>query len=386
VITKIPIARPVLGRAEQEAAIAAMSSGWVSQGPQCVAFERLMAELIGVRHARAVNSGTSAIHLALVACGVGPGDEVIVPAFTCVATLNPLEHIGAFPVLVDVERTSFGLDPNLLPDAITNRTRAIILVHPFGLAADVETTRQHADRHGLVLIEDTALGLGAKVGDRMAGSFGEAACFSFHPRKMITTGEGGMVVTDSEEIAERVGRLRNYGASTQAWARHQGELFELPAYEEAGYNYKLTDIQAAIGRQQASRLSDFISMRQQIAARYDEALSGLDWLRLPARPPGRTHVHQSYVCLVDPPGADVDALSAVRRRLWQHLAASGIATVQGAQAMNTIAYYQRKYRWKPADHPCALYADLASVALPIFPGLTEDEQEAVVSCVRSFRP
>lgn len=384
---KIPIARPYLDSNEQHAVAEVLESGWVSQGPKCIEFERAMAAFVGVKHGRAVNSGTSAIHLALLACGIQPGDEVIVPAFTCVATLHPLEHIGARPVLVDIGIDTFGLDASKLPDAISPRTKAIIVVHPFGLAANIEEIVRCASHYGLKVIEDAALSLGARVGDRYVGSFGDAACLSFHPRKMITTGEGGMVLTNSDEIATRVAELRNYGASVPAWERHQGNLFDLPIYERAGYNYKLTDIQASIGLEQLKKLPSMIQMRRDIARRYNEALADLPWLQLPSEPAGRTHVYQSYICLLRADDdTDLNGLEVIRRRLWQHLANCGIASVQGAQAMPTVAFYHRKYNWKPQDFPMALRADRATVALPIYPGLPQEDQERVIQSLRSFRP
>jgi dTDP-4-amino-4,6-dideoxygalactose transaminase len=260
------------------------------------------------------------------------------------------------------------------------------VVHLFGLAANIEEVMRCASHYGLKILEDAALGLGARVGERSVGSFGDAACLSFHPRKMITTGEGGMVLTDSDELAERVTRLRNYGASMPAWARHNGNLFDLPSYDQAGYNYKLTDIQAAIGLEQVKKLPGFLEARREIARQYDERLSALPWLELPQRPAGLTHAFQSYVCLVRAGGNDLDATEALRLRFWRHLAKCGIASVQGAQAMPTIDFYHRKYGWRPQDFPVALRADKASVALPIYPTLTTDDQEKIIKSVRSFQP
>lgn len=388
---KIPIARPYLDEHEEGAVKEVIRSGWVSQGPVCAKFEHALARFVGVRHGRAVNSGTSAIHLALLACGVQPGDEVIIPAFTCVATLNPLEHIGARPVPVDIDLTTFGLDASRLSAALTPRTRAIIIVHLFGQAAHSNALLQYAQQHGLRVIEDAALGLGARVGVQPVGSSGDVACLSFHPRKMITTGEGGMLLTNSDEIAERVTALRNYGASVPAWKRHTGNLFMLPIYEHAGYNYKLTDLQAGIGLEQVRKLPTILQMRREIAQRYNESLADLEWLQLPIEPAGETHAYQSYVCLLQPPGTandqeSLETVTRLRERFWQHLFERGIASVQGAQAMPTIDYYQRTYGWNAADFPMALWADRASVALPIYPGLTEDEQMYVVESIRSFVP
>ncbi len=383
----IPIAKPFFDSSEEQAVIEVIRSGWVSQGPICAQFEQAVADFVGVAYGRATNSGTSALHLALLACGIQPGDEVIVPAFTCVATLNPLEHIGARAVPVDITLDTFGLDTQRLESAITPRTKAIILVHLFGQAASIRETLTIAQRHNLKVIEDAALGLGAQVGQQQVGSLGDAACLSFHPRKMITTGEGGMVLTGSAEIAQRISELRNYGASVPAWKRHSGKLFDLPVYAHAGYNYKLTDIQASVGLEQVRKLPTMLQMRHEIAQRYTAALHDLPWLQVPREPAGEVHAYQSYVCLQRGTApADAEQIATLRRRLWEHLARSGVASVQGAQAMATMDVYQRTYGWKPHDFPMALWADRTSVALPIYPAMTRDEQEHVIESVRSFQP
>jgi perosamine synthetase len=382
---KVPIAEPFLGREEETAIIEVLRTGWLSTGPKCAQFERALADFVGVKYGRGVNSGSSAIELALLACGVTPGDEVIVPAFTCVATLNPLEHLGARPIPVDITLDTFGLDPEQVDAAVTPRTRAIIVVHLFGLAAQIEPILALARDRGLVVIEDLALGIGGRIGERYAGSFGDAACLSFHPRKMLTTGEGGMVLTNSNKIAKSISELRNYGASISAWERHGGLLFTLPEYESAGYNCKLSDIQAAVGLQQVKKLPEMLRLRREIASRYDATLAGLDWLVLPRELGGRMHAYQSYVCLLRDGASDsLSSIEAMRLRLWQHLAQAGVASVQGAQDMSAVAYYHRKYGWRIGSYPNALRADKASVALPIYPGLSPDQQAYVIEVLKKF--
>jgi len=381
---KIPVARPYFDRKEEEAAVRVLKSGWVSMGPVCAEFESALAAFVGVRYGRAVNSGTSAIQLALLACGVRPGQNVLVPAFTCVATLNPIEQIGARPLLVDIEPDTFAMDPDQLSKALTPDAGAVIAVHLFGLPCRIDSIKSMTSRLGVPLIEDAALGLGGRVGDRPAGSFGDAAVLSFHPRKMIAAGEGGMVLTRSEEIARSVAVMRNYGASVQAWDRHQGRLFDLPEYEAAGFNYKMTDILAAVGLEQVRKLPEMLALRRQVARRYDAALADLPWLKPPAVPAGMDHGYQSYVCRVR--SGDADASRALRSKLFQHLAESGVGAVQGAQSMTAIDYYRRKYGWKPPDFPAALLADAQTMALPMFPALTESDQNRVIQAVRSFHP
>jgi dTDP-4-amino-4,6-dideoxygalactose transaminase len=384
----IPIAKPYLDDTEYSAVAETMATGWISQGPRVAEFETAMADYVGTAYGRAVNSGTSAILLALLACGVRPGDEVIVPAFTCVATLNPIELIGARPILVDIGLDDFGLDASRLTDAITHKTRAVIIVHLFGLPARVIQVRAALSGYKTIkLIEDAALGLGGRLDGVCVGSFGDAACLSFHPRKIVTTGEGGMVLTNSKEVANTVARLRNYGASVSALQRHSQQIFELPCYHEAGLNCKLTDIQASIGIQQLRKLDAMIQRRRGIARIYDEAFAGVNWLRPPIVPPNDLHAYQSYTLLLDTSRIDdPGALQSLQRRLFLHLAGRGIASVQGVQAMATVDYYRHKYRWKPEDCPNALIADNGTVCLPIYPSLTNDEQCRVIEAVRDFCP
>jgi dTDP-4-amino-4,6-dideoxygalactose transaminase len=374
----VAIAKPFFDGSEERAVADVLRSGWVSQGRKVQEFERAVADFVGVPHARAVNSGTSALHLLLLALGVGPGDEVIVPAFTCVATLNPIEQVGATPVPVDIDLETFGMDPGQLARAFSARTRAIIIVHLFGLPARVEAAQSAAAAAGIPVIEDAALGFAGRIGERQVGTFGDAAFLSFHPRKMITTGEGGMVLTRSAALAEKVAALRNYGASVAATERHAAALYDLPEYPYAGLNCKLTDVQAAIGCEQMRKLPEILERRRRIAGVYTAALADLPWISLPAALPGRTHVFQSYTCML--------RQEHVHRRaaLFRHLQECGVASVQGAQAIATTEYYQRRYGWQAELHPAALYADRATFCLPIYPGLPEAEQRQVIEAVRSF--
>jgi dTDP-4-amino-4,6-dideoxygalactose transaminase len=381
----VPIAKPSFDSSEEQAILEVLRSGWVSQGKKGVEFEQAIANYTGARYAKAVNSGTGAIHLALLACGVKPGDQVIVPAFTCVAALHPIECIGAEPVLADIELETFGIDPANLLSAITPRTRAIMVTHLFGLAARIFEVMALASDRSIAVIEDAALGLGAKVENRSVGTFGAASCLSFHPRKMITTGEGGMVLTNSAAIADAVARLRNYGASVSALERHQGKLYELPAYDEVGFNFKMTDLQAAVGVEQSRKLPALIEARRAIARRYNSELGSLEWLKLPVETVGSTHAYQSYVCLIAPDQRAIERVTILRYRFMDHLAGCGVACVQAAQAMPAISFYHRKYGWDPGKFPNSLRADAASVALPIYPGMMSDDVGRVIEAVRSFK-
>jgi len=386
---RIPIAKPFLDIAEEKAVIDVLRSGWVSQGPQCARFEEAIAAFVGVQHARGVNSGTGALHLALMACGIGAGDEVVVPAFTCVATLNSIEFTGAKPVLCDIELNSFALDPERVAQAFTPRTKVLVLVHLFGASGRISEIQSLTADRGITLIEDAALSLGARFDGRPIGSFGKASSLSFHPRKIITTGEGGMVLTDSDEVAGTVAVLRGYGASVSALDRHAGQLFVMPTIDRAGFNFKLTDLQAAIGVEQMRKLPAIIERRRDVARRYHEACSGLDWLCLPLDPPASFHVYQSYTCLLRPDlhrRRAFDELATIQGRFFRHLADRDIASVQGSQSIPTIRYYRAKYGWNAEDYPMALIADHGTACLPIYPSLSADDQEAVIGAVRSFDP
>jgi perosamine synthetase len=389
---RIPIAKPAFDRREMESVIESIKSGWISQGPKAQEFEARFSTYVGTPYASSVNSGTAALHVALIACGIRPGDEVITSAFTCCAGLNPIEYIQAKPVLVDIDLTTFSLDSREVEKAVGNGTKAIIPVHLFGLSVDVNPIMRIARRHHLKVIEDGALGLGAFYGEKHVGGFGNAGIFSFHPRKMITTAEGGMVVTNDEKIDKNVRILRNYGASVSAWERHRNGVHVLPSYEVLGFNYKMSDIHASLGVVQMQRLPIVLERRRRLAERYDEGLRLLDWLITPAEPLGRRHSYQSYVCLFNP--RDVvrnRRLSSIKRAhrqrddFMRYLARRGIATVSGAQAVSRITYYRRKYALDDTAFPNALAAELLSVALPIYPGLSDEEQGYIIKSIKAFR-
>jgi perosamine synthetase len=388
---KIPIAKPLFDENEMRAVLEPIKSGWVSQGPKAEEFESKFSAYVGTRYASSVGSGTAALHLALIACGIQPGDEVITSSFTCVATVNPIEYVGAKPVLVDIDLDTFSLDPNKVEEVITGRTKAIIPVHLFGLSTDMDPIIQIAHKYRLKVIEDAALGLGAFYKGKHVGVFGNAAAFSFHPRKMITTGEGGIVVTNDEKIDKEVKVLRNYGASIPAWKRHHKGIHVLPTYDVLGFNYKMSDVHASLGIAQMAKLPDMLQRRREIAERYNKELKSLDWLINPNKPSGYIHSYQSYVCLCNPDdiihkGKIVSIKHASKKRdeLMGYLARKGIATVAGAQAIHNASYYKQKYGFDESDFPNALIAELLSIALPIYTQLTGEEQEYIIENIKAF--
>ena len=361
------LARPQAGEAEIAEVREVLESGMLTQGPKVAELEGMIAELVGARHAFATTSATTALHLSLVAAGIGPGDEVLVPDFTFPATANVVVQQGAVPVLVDVDLDTFAIDPEDLERRITPRAKAIMPVHPFGLPADMDTIMDIAARHELVVIEDAACSLGSTVGGRQTGGIGLAGCFSFHPRKSITTGEGGMITTSDDELAGRIGLLRSHGG-----VRDGGRF----RFEAAGFNYRMSDILAAVGVAQMRRLDDFLATRRRVAGWYDERLAGWDALRVPSTPRDRTHTYQSYVVLIDE-SIDRDGLIA-------SLAADGIESTIGTYALHAEPFFSRSHDLRPGDRPRSWRAYRSGLALPLHGGLSEDDVDTVVgSCRRA---
>lgn len=362
---RVPITRPYLDQAEADAATAALASGFVVQGPRVRQFEERVAEHVGVRHAIAVSSATTGLHLALAALGVGPGDEVIVPSFTFPATANVVVHQGATPVLVDVKTDDYALDPDDVVRKLTPRTRAIMPVDPFGLPYDADAIRRVAERHGLFVVEDAACAIGAAYDGRPAGALGTVGVFSFHGRKVITTGEGGMVVTNDDDLAERLTRLRSHGG------RLAGSRLQ---FVENGFNYRMSDIAGAIGTAQMAKLAEIIARRRMFAARLTRLLSSVEGLHPQAEPPGRVHAYQSYVVLLD---LDID-----RDRVVRELRELGIESTIGTYALHTEPVFQQ-LGYRDDDLPGARTLGERSLTLPLFPGMTDGDLERVAASVKA---
>ncbi|MBX3228443.1 MAG: DegT/DnrJ/EryC1/StrS family aminotransferase [Labilithrix sp.] len=373
----IPVTKTVLGEEEIKAVAERLLGGWVVQGPKVREFEELFAAYAGTRFARATTSCTTALHLGLLTLGVGPGDEVIVPAFTYVASANAVVYCGATPVFVDIDLSTFDVDVSKIEAKITPKTKAIMPVHEFGLAADMDAILAIAKRHDIPVIEDGACATGTRYHGKHVGGFGKVGCFSFHPRKAITSGEGGMITTDDEAIATRLEVLRSHGASMSDLARHEkgGASFALPEFDELGFNYRMTDIQAAIGVEQMKKLPWILSARQARAKRFNELLAGIPGLTLPRTPEGYEHAFQSYVAIVEKSHEDRDRIALA-------LQAKGIATRQGTHAVHALGYYRAKYGTKIEDCPMAWKADRQSMTLPLYATMTDEEQDYVVRCVR----
>ena len=377
----LPITKPFIGDEELEAVRIPLRSGWLVQGPMVKEFERKFEAFSHISHALATSSCTTALHLAVAALGLKPGDEVIVPAFTWVATANVVEYMGARPIFCDVDLDTFNIDVGQIESKITSRTVGIIPVHLFGLAAEMDTIMAIARAHDLWVVEDAACGFGSLYHGRHVGDMGELGCFSFHPRKSITTGEGGMVTTDRADLARTIASLRDHGASESDYSRHTGSgSFRLAEYHLLGYNYRLTDLQAAVGSVQMDRAEWVIDERIRGARAYDALLGDVAWLTTPSEPQGLRHAYQAYVCLFrpeEPNLENVERLHERRNALMMELEEHGIATRPGTHAAFAQGYYTSKYGLAPADFPNAYLADRLSLALPLFPTMESTDLEYV---------
>jgi dTDP-4-amino-4,6-dideoxygalactose transaminase len=382
---RIPITKPVFGEEELRAVQLPLETGWVVQGPHVAEFERLFGEYVGAPHATAASSCTTALHLAVRALGLKAGDEVIVPAFTWVSTANVIEYERARPVFCDIDLVTFNLDVAQLESLVTDRTVGIVPVHLFGLCADMDAVLEFAGKHGLWVVEDAACAFGGWIGDRHAGTMGDAGAFSFHPRKSITTGEGGMLTTAKPQLDSLSRSLRDHGASRSDLDRHESSgSYLLSDYTRVGFNYRMTDFQGALGVAQMHRADEVLTGRRRVAALYDELLSKLEWLQPPATPDGFVHGYQSYVCLYapeEPTLANLGELHETRNAVMTLLEEQGIATRQGTHAAALQTVYRDKYGFREEDFPCAVIGDRLTIALPLYPQLTEADQHRVVDAL-----
>lgn len=370
---QIPITKPYMDEAEAQAAADAIRSGWIVQGPIVANFEKQVAERLGVKYAVAVTNCTSALHLALICSGVGPGDEVIVPSFSYIASANAVLHAGATPVFIDIDPQTYNIDSKLIEALITPRTKAIIPVDQIGLAADLDPVLEIAARHKLAVIEDAAPAIGATYKNRPIGSISPTTCFSFHPRKSISTGEGGMITTNSEEIAARARVLRAHGASVSDLVRHNASKVLIEQYNELGYNYRMTDIQAAVGIEQLKKLDYILGKRRALAARYAELLASVPGISTPYVPSYATHTYQSYALRLDP------NLVPPREEIMNKMLEMGVATRRGVMAIHEEPLYKNNPNIKQVRLPVTEEATRQTLLLPIFTTMTEEEQDYVVA-------
>ena len=368
---EVPFTRPYL-RGEEGAAVAAViASGWVSQGPRVREFAAAFAERVGAADAVATSNCTTALQLALYVSGVGPGDEVIVPSRSFIATANAVWQNGATPVFADVDPRTYNMDPASAERAITDRTKAIMPVHQLGLPADMDAFMELAECHGLELIEDAACAIGAKHRDRPIGSLGPPACFSFHPRKVITTGEGGMIAVQDSAVGDRLRRLRQHAMDVSDLARHAAKDVIVETYPERGWNCRMTDMQAQLGLCQLELLDEILEARRARARRYTEAIELIPGLEPPFEPPYAERTWQSYAFTIAP-GAPVG-----RDELMRLLLRDGVATRRGVMAI----HQELSYADSGAVLPHTDAASANSMMLPLFPGMTDEEQDYVLDRV-----
>ncbi|MEV7593652.1 DegT/DnrJ/EryC1/StrS family aminotransferase [Streptomyces sp. NPDC089922] len=370
---RIPVMVPWLGEEEARAAADAVLSGWVAQGPRVAEFERAFAERVGAGHAVAVSSCTTALHLALLALELGPGDEVIVPSLSFIATANAVRYVGARPVFADVEEATGNLTAATVDAVRTPRTRAVLVVHQGGVPADVHALRAACAEWDVALVEDAACGIGATVGGKSVGHGALLAAWSFHPRKVITTGEGGMLTTDDGQWAERLRRLREHGMNVSAAQRHASSTPIVESYLEVGYNFRMTDIQAAVGLVQLGRLDEIVARRRALAARYGELLAGVPGVR-PVRDPAYGEGNfQSYWVLLEPD------FPVGRDELLAVLSEAGVSARRGIMASHLEPAYAGH---GAAALPVTERITRDSLILPLFHTMTAAQQDRVVAVLR----
>ena len=355
-----------------------IASGWVTQGPRVEEFERVFAEYVGAKHAIAMTSCTTGLHAALLAYDIGEGDEVIVPSMSFIASANVIRHANATPVFAEVDRRTFNLDPNVLEDAITPRTKAIMPVHQIGMPADLAAILEIARRRRLVVIEDAACATGSEilwngVWERIGKPHGEIAAFSFHPRKLITTGEGGMLTTNDDQIAERLRRLRHHGMSVSDRARHGASKMVLEEYVEVAYNYRMTDMQGAMGLAQMEKLPTILAKRRELAANYSAALAGIEAYEPPYEPPYTRSNFQSYAV-----GLTTDAPIS-RNDLMDALLERGISTRRGIMTSHREPAYADARR--DVKLPITERASDQTLLLPMYTQMTDAEQRYVIDAL-----
>ena len=375
--TFLPFARPSLGEEEIQEVVDTLRSGWLTTGPKTERFAAEFLEYVGGRFAVPVSSATAGLHAALLALGVGPGDEVVTTPLTFVATLNTIVHCGAMPVLVDVDAATLQMRVETIEGALTPRTKAIVPVHYVGQPVDLDPLLSLASARGLAVLEDAAHAVGTEYRGRRIGSFPTTSVFSFHPNKNMTTGEGGMIVTEDRDVFERASLLKFHGMDREAWKRFSKE--GSPRYDVTlpGFKSNMMDIQAALGLHQLKRLEGFIVERARQAARYDAAFEGLSGLILPARVayPAR-HAWHLYTPLVD-----VDRLTISRDRFMDELKRRNIGAGLHYTAAHEFSYYAGRFGWKPEDYPEAHFVSERIVSLPLFPGLSEADQDDAIAAV-----
>ena len=372
----IPVTRPFTGDEEKNATAEVVESGWLTQGPRVTEFENKVASYVGASHAIATTSCTTSLQLALELCNITPGDEVILPSYTWIATANVIRMVGARPVFVDIDLDTMNISPAALKGAITKKTRAILPVHQFGLPADLDAISEIAKPHGITIVEDAACAIGSSYKNQPVGGLGNLPCFSFHPRKVITTGEGGMLVTEDENMARSARILLNHGASVSDIAKHKADTVEALLAEEfceVGYNYRMTNLQGALGVVQMDRLAFILAARNEKAELYSDAFAKLPFVIPPETPKYATPNWQSYAVRI------CDECPVDRNTVAQRLLNVGIACRPAYMA----CHVQPEYRGMVSETnlPNTMKALQSLLILPLYPQMTEAEQSYVIKAL-----
>lgn len=401
---KYPVTKPYFTDEEIELISDALESGWVAQGPKVTEFEKKVAEHEDVREGVATTSCTTALHLAMVAQGLGAGMDAIAPAFTFVATENAIVMTGATPVMCDINQETFNIDITKLREIVETKYKkdgdklinketgnmlwGFIPVHEFGLCCEINKVNELAKEFKLQVIEDAACALGAMVDGIHQGAFGNTSCVSFHPRKSITTGEGGMILTNDVVLAKRMRELRTHGSTVSADARDKGKGFLLPEFNEAGYNYRMTDVQGAMGIAQIKKLDFIVNEKRKGAGVYNKLIPQiLEEFITPFEPNGYYHTYQSYVCMLDINRLGLDSIKKggeYRNALLQKLEEVGIATRQGTHAVHMLNYYKKRFGYVPEDFINAYACHNLSITLPLYVGISEEDQECIISTIKKI--
>lgn len=369
----IPLARPFVGKEESALISQVLKSGWLTQGAKVTEFEKLLADYTGVKYAVALSSCTTALHSALLVLGVGPGDEVIVPSLSFIATANSVVHCGAKPIFVDIDQGTFNIDPALIEKAITKKTKVIMPVHQAGMPADMDRINAIAKKHGIKVMEDAACALGSRYKGRLIGSHSEMSCFSFHPRKIVTTAEGGMVTTNNVEHEKKLRLLRHHGMNIADTTRHNAKKMTIEHYPLIGYNYRMSDVHAAIGIVQIKRLDIMLKKRRELAMRYNEAFNTIPLLAIPIIPDYLQPNFQSYILRLK------DDCPVSRDGMINRLLQKGISAKPGIMTIHREPAYKRLY--PGLSLPQSESACDNCILLPLFYRMTFLQQKYVIASI-----
>ena len=372
----IPIAKPYLTAEEAQAAYDTILTGWITQGPRVAEFEEKFAAYTGAKYAVAVSNCTTALHLSMIVAGIGAGDEVICPSMSYIATANSIKYVGAKPVFAEIDPANYNLDVTDVEKKITSKTKAILLVHQIGMPADIDAFKELAAKHNLKLIEDAACAAGSSYKGAKIGSHSELVCFSLHPRKVISTGDGGFIATNREDYYQRMKLLRQHGMSVNDRVRHESSKLIFEDHVEVGYNYRMTDIQASVGIKQLEKLDWIVAERRKIALRYNEAFKDIDYIQLPIEEKGYFSNYQSYSIYLK------DDCPVSRNEIMQKLLDAGVSSRRGIMTTHRETAYRTEYAG--VSLPVSEKSCDRSIILPLYVPMSNDDIEKVIEAFRLY--